>query len=278
MQHNFSLIMATLGRSIEVEQFFISLVRQIYTHFELIVVDQNNDRRVFDICEKYKNLFCIRYIKSNQPGLSRNRNIGLKYVMGDVIAFPDDDCEYKPDTLQFVNDFFNNNGTSGLFSFNCMDRVSSSSYLPKRKYKISFLNIMRSGISFTVFLRKEAINNCFFDEQFGVGEKFGACEESELIMQLLSIGVTGIYDGTYFVFHPQKKKQYNIRRIYSYGMGCGAFHKKCIWHYKSCFFFLRFCWLLIRNIAAIVVCKQKKYYFYSLKGKIDGFREYHAAM
>jgi glycosyltransferase involved in cell wall biosynthesis len=278
MQHKFSLIMATLGRSIEVEQFCISLVRQIYTHFELIVVDQNNDSRVLDICEKYKNLFFIKYIKSNQTGLSRNRNVGLKYVQGDVIAFPDDDCEYKPDTLQFVNDFFNKNNNHKLFSINYTDKISGVVKFSSRKDRIRLVNFMKYACSITIFLGREAVNGCFFDEQFGVGEKFGACEESEFLMHLLSAGVTGIYDGTYFIFHPEKKKQYNISRIYSSGMGCGAFHKKCIWHYKSCFFFLRFCWLLIRNIAAIVVCKQKKYYFYSLKGKIDGFREYHAAI
>lgn len=49
-----SLIMATLGREVEVEVFLNSLSRQTMQDFELIVVDQNNHDKVKNLCDQYQ--------------------------------------------------------------------------------------------------------------------------------------------------------------------------------------------------------------------------------
>ena len=48
----------------------------------------------------------ITHIKIKEKGLSLARNIGLNYVKGDIIAFPDDDCEYPPNLLSKVHELF----------------------------------------------------------------------------------------------------------------------------------------------------------------------------
>lgn len=52
-----SLIMATLGREVEVEVFLNSLSRQTMQDFELIVVDQNNHDKVKNLCDQYQKKF-----------------------------------------------------------------------------------------------------------------------------------------------------------------------------------------------------------------------------
>ena len=97
----FSLVMATLGRSVEIERLFNSLVNQTYKNFEVIVVDQNEDDRVVKLVEQFRDRLEFVYVHS-EKGLSRARNVGLKHIHGDLVAFPDDDCWYHPDVLAHV--------------------------------------------------------------------------------------------------------------------------------------------------------------------------------
>ena len=88
---------------------FDSLKTQTYKNFEVIIIDQNEDDYVKRLYEEYKDKFIIKYIHSDEKGLSKARNKGLKYVDGDIIAFPDDDCEYKYNFLYDILDTFKNN-------------------------------------------------------------------------------------------------------------------------------------------------------------------------
>ena len=100
----FSLIMATLGRTNEVERFLSCLDAQTYRCFELIVVDQNPDDRILPFLQPYRTLFPIFHLYS-EKGTSRARNVGLEHVKGDVVGFPDDDCWYPPDLLERVSEY-----------------------------------------------------------------------------------------------------------------------------------------------------------------------------
>ncbi|HUW28391.1 MAG TPA: glycosyltransferase [Sulfuriferula sp.] len=49
----FSLVMATRGRSMEIERPFNSRANQMYKNFEAIVVDRNEDDRQLDSVNVY---------------------------------------------------------------------------------------------------------------------------------------------------------------------------------------------------------------------------------
>ena len=87
-----SLITAHLwahGRSTNVIGFF---ARQSYKDFEFILVDQNPHFILREMVAEYASRLTIQYIRSEAKGLSLNRNIGLDYSRGEIVAFPDDDC------------------------------------------------------------------------------------------------------------------------------------------------------------------------------------------
>lgn len=93
---NISLVVATLGRTVELEKLFRSLSAQDRLDFEVILVDQNPDKRLQDLTENGWP-FEVNWIrKPDIRGLSRARNIGWRVARGELIIFPDDDCWYPP--------------------------------------------------------------------------------------------------------------------------------------------------------------------------------------
>ena len=101
--------MPTINRRNELIIFLQSLESQTYKNFELIVLDQNAGDFITEIIEGFQKHLDIKYIKSSEWGLSLNRNEGLIIADGDIIAFPDDDCEYPEDILEKVVKFFEEN-------------------------------------------------------------------------------------------------------------------------------------------------------------------------
>lgn len=75
LRPQFSLVLATVGRTHEVERLLCSLDRQEGATFELIVVDQNTDERLAPLLEARKNRYPILHIRAERCGASRARNV-----------------------------------------------------------------------------------------------------------------------------------------------------------------------------------------------------------
>ena len=98
----FSLIQTSQDRKSQLKRFVESLNNQLnidLSSIQLIFIDQGNNISSFNDLNKKID---FTYIKYHKCGLSEARNIGLKHVKGDIIAFPDDDCWYNPLTLSKV--------------------------------------------------------------------------------------------------------------------------------------------------------------------------------
>ena len=67
-----------------------SVINQIYPHIEIIVVDDGSTDDTEQVAKAYPN---IRYVRQDNLGLSRARNVGLSHSKGAYIVFLDaDDC------------------------------------------------------------------------------------------------------------------------------------------------------------------------------------------
>jgi len=268
----FSLVMATLGRYEETALFLDSLTNQTYKDFELIIIDQNENDKIEKLCQSY--LMNISIIKSAVKGLSVNRNIGLKYVSGDIIAFPDDDCEYNNDTLEKVLSFFNDNPEYAFYTCNTKEMHSDLSILSNKlcDTDISLSNIMKTGISFTIFIRTEKINFFKFDEQLGIGTEFGSGEESDLLLYLKKNKHKGKYHSSDYIFHPFKPE--TVEKAYQYGKGYGAIHKKAVVVYGIYRFLLFFLLTMAKELFKICFYPNSAERISSFRGRIYGFFYY----
>lgn len=274
----FSLIMATLGRFSEVAEFCKVLAKQTYKNFELIVVDQNEGAGLTEVLAPFVSQFSLVHVQSNKKGLSVNRNIGLQRSSGDIIAFPDDDCLYNEDTLEFVARRMTEE-KADYFCVNWHDATNPSAYqcVLEEPTEIQKRNFYDVGSSSTLFVTKSVIEGFRFDEQLGVGAKFGSGEETDLLLFCLSKNARCFCDGTYYIHHPYKEnREVNISRSYNYALGYGALMKKafCVYHFH--FVFGKLTVALLKNIAGILFSSRRKHHVAALKGKLKGFVLYHA--
>jgi glycosyltransferase involved in cell wall biosynthesis len=266
--------MATLGRSREIELFLEKLKAQTYRTFELIIVDQNQDNRVFDIYTRYNVHFPVKYIRSDKTGLSVNRNIALANCDGDIIAFPDDDCEYSENTLEKVFDFFSNNNNFSFYTCNTKDKNQDAAIFngPAFDTPVTLKNFMHTAISFTIFVRSEAIRAFRFDEQLGVGAGYGSGEESDMLLFLLKNKKQGYYHTSDYIYHPFKYPD-SGRALY-YGRGYGALHKKAVVSYRLYSIFFCFLLVLLKETFKIIFYPHSPLRIATMKGRLYGFIHY----
>ena len=271
--------MATYGRSKEIKNFLNSLKNQTYKNFELIVIDQNEDNKVYEIIKEFENGFEIKYFKVNFKGLSKSRNYGINYISGDIIAFPDDDCEYPENLLENVLKFFEKNHYD-ILSIMAIDKDSEKENLNRwLKFSsiVNVFNILRTISSPCLFIKLKTKSDIFFDESFGVGSSFPSAEEMELIFRLLKKGYKGYFERNLFIYHPYKED--SKERAYHYGIGMGAFFKK---HLKNdirlLFPFVEN--LIIRPIGGMIIngitLRKEKFLknLYGFIGRWKGFLSY----
>lgn len=274
-----SLVMPTLNRYDDIELLMKSLENQTYKDFELIVVDQNESDKVKEIVSRYNDRLSINYVKSNKKGLSYNRNIGIDKSKGQIIGFPDDDCEYEFDTLEKVVRFFEMNNEYNLYSCKTMDRnkVDAFKKMSDGTCDITSSNILDTITSITFFVDFREKEYTRFDEKLGVGGEFGAGEEIDYVLNLLNLGFKGKYFGDDIIYHPAKKhskSKEKYQKDYNYGRGFGALCKKEIVYRKNYKFVKVMASKLVRNIGGLILSSNRDYHSATIKGRINGFRQY----
>ena len=272
-----SLIMPTINVTKELDLFLQSLVQQTYQDFELIVVDQNPDRRVLDIVMKYEDKIEIKYIRSSQKGLSLKRNKGLIAREGEIIGFPDDDCEYQPDTLEKVISFFKRKKNYQIYSCRTLERGKTygTGVMEKRDMDIKKDCVDTTVKSITFFVNYGKDDIILFDENLGVGATFGSGEETDYVLTLLHKGYKGRYFAKDVIFHPAKKGNYkDLQRAYNYALGFGALVKKEVKGRKNRFYILKYWKRQFRSFIGRIVTKNKTYHKVVMKGRKNGYKHY----
>jgi glycosyltransferase involved in cell wall biosynthesis len=225
---NFSLIIATLGRTTELDFLFSTLAAQAYPNLECIVVDQNLDARVEKIVDRWNSSLKIVRVTST-PGLSHARNVGLGYATGDLIAFPDDDCWYSESLLANVSAWFEKNTKYSVLTVGSQDHdgVASGNRWIQDSCEIKPSNAFRTTFSSTIFVRRDQITaGVRFDESLGVGSgtRYACGEETDYVLNILRAGGRGCFDRALHIGHPKRDMlsgSIDGRRATGYGRGMG---------------------------------------------------------
>ena len=274
----FSLIVATINRSEELANLLVSLQRQTYKNFNVIIVDQNSDLRVTNVISNFRNRFDILHIRTNKRGASRARNLGVNVAQGDIVTFPDDDCEYPHDLLANVRKILSENTSYDGLSVSSRDksRPGSIARFDRRRKLITKYNVLKCCIEFGIFIKRRSLGNTRFDEDLGVGAStpWWSDEGPDLLITLMNQNRRFLYVPDLQIFHPDPVWRYDnkaVVRSQQYGRGRGRFLRKH--HYP--FWFVIYVWGLYLAGVGIGVTQlnpgKVRYFWKGLQGRISGY-------
>lgn len=81
-----------------------SILKQTYSEFELIIIDNNSTDSTADILASYRQKDNrIRTLKRQDGNIGAGRNLGLDNAKGEFFTFFDDDDYCEPDYLEFLH-------------------------------------------------------------------------------------------------------------------------------------------------------------------------------
>lgn len=269
-----SLILATVGRTDQLNRLFDSFAAQTFSNFEVIVIDQNTDDRLRPHLERAKCLgIAVKHLKHFPANLAAARNAGIDAALGEWIGFPDDDCWYDPNLLELVATRFTRNDKPTGVVVRWVEQAEQPLQAANLTWERSaaFRDVPVSSI--TLFCHRGLFKNIGgFDSRLGVGQWFGAGEETDFVLRALRSGAFLTYLPAAEVHHavasdkpdttPQARQAIRYR-----ARGTGALYAK---HKLPL-------WVIARGLIAPVVRPLLKgsfsdlaYGFAIVLGRLDG--------
>lgn len=271
----FSLIVATMGRSVEVGALLETVLAQGAVTAEVIVVDQNPDDRLVPVLERYTGRITLTHLRSSIANANNARNLGLRHARGEIVCFPDDDCLLPEGVLARADAAFAADAALAVLTG---PAASPEGGLGSGRWRevsgpITLANVWTSVIEFNLFLRREiALALGGFDEALGPGTRFGSAEGNDLVARAIRSGHAARYDAALRIIHPDKRlTPVAAARAGLYGAGLGLVLRR---HAPGVGTWLPF---LIRPLGGIVVSLARgnllaaRYYAETLRGRITGF-------
>lgn len=177
-----ALLVATVNRIHELDRLLSSLERQTYKNFHIWLADQNCPGFLDDMLAAHQSLPHTRILLSSR-GVSAARNSLLAMAQGELIAFPDDDCWYAPDTLANVVSAFRKHSQCGALLGTWGPREDMPPPCSKEG-PVGRIDLFQQGGTCVQFFRKEAIEGIRFDPILGPGTglPYGCGEDTDFLL------------------------------------------------------------------------------------------------
>jgi glycosyltransferase involved in cell wall biosynthesis len=189
-QPKVSVIIPTYNRKQYLDRAINSVLKQTYTNYELIIVDDaSTDGTPEFITEKYPDIRLLALQKNRGAGGARNE--GINIAQGSFIAFLDSDDEWLPNYLETHVKYFESNPNIILTFCGCTHKYADGTskkfscrpwlQYPDLTYHLLFENFISSAS--IVVVRKESLSKSeLFKEDLKI------CQDKELFLRLLCLG------------------------------------------------------------------------------------------
>ena len=179
--YHFSVIMAIYNTGRYLDQSIGSLLKQTigYKEIQIILINDGSTDNSEEICLKYQKLYPdnIIYLKTQNNGVSKARNIGILLAKGEFINFLDPDDYWDSKAFEYVLSFFKLNNQINFISGRLKFFEARNEYHPLdyKFYKTRIVNLTEEynciqSSSSTSFFRSSYIAGKKFPEGILCGE------------------------------------------------------------------------------------------------------------
>ena len=241
MTSTITVIICTRNRLDDFRETLASLLKQKRLPDELVVVDSSDTQALEEYLKSVSLPVAVKYIHS-APGLTLQRNVGVKGSTGDLIFFFDDDTELNENYLAKIEDVFARNepglGAVGArlenlfgnqpinlrfrlerivyvflkFVFGLDDygsgrfRLSGMATFPHHLMKPRYIDCLSGGL---MAFRREVFQKVQFDEGL---PGYGLMEDWSISKSLMDAGYKTYYEPSASLIHkesPQNRFDYS---------------------------------------------------------------------
>ncbi len=113
-KYKFSVVIPIYNVEKYLEETILCVINQdigFEKNIQMILINDGSQDNCGKICEKYRDMYPnnIKYINKENSGVSKTRNLGIKYIEGKYVNFLDSDDLWELDVFSKVWDFFEEN-------------------------------------------------------------------------------------------------------------------------------------------------------------------------
>ena len=249
-----SVVVATRDRPASLAVCLDSLLRQDYSSFEVVVVDNapSSPETADLIARRYAPTGRVRYLREDRPGLGQAHNRGLAAVSAPIVAFTDDDVILDSQWLSVLAANFaadsNIACVTGLILPAQLE--TRAQYWAERhggfgkgfERKLYDLTDHRPpgrlypyaagqfGSGANMAFRTDALRRIGgFDPALGAGTPARGGDDLAAFFGVIQAGYQLVYEPEAIVWHHHRREEAGMRRqAFGYGVGLGAYLTKLV--------------------------------------------------
>jgi glycosyltransferase involved in cell wall biosynthesis len=276
---SYGVVVNSYGRSQkELKAGFDSLLRQANRPSFVLLVDQNQDRRLASLIEPYQALR-VQYLASSEKAISAARNNAIDELLirpeleAEWVLFLDDDAWLADDFSARLADVPMDIDVLGA-RIVCPDgSLYSHRQIGVKRIAVGRLDL-KKVMGGALILRRERLKELRFDPLFGIGAKFPSSEETDFVLRALRAKANVQFDPAIVVHHPPFSVQ-SLQKAVTYGFGKGALVRK--WWFRDSWALLEFVEMtavpFVRGLSAALTLRPDfaKFHLMTMQSRWKGF-------
>jgi GT2 family glycosyltransferase len=289
-----SVVICTRDRGAEIVATIESVVANGFADFELIVIDQSSSDATEAAVEPFLSDDRVRYMRTQETGVSRSRNRSLAEARCEFVLNTDDDCVVPADWIAENVRALTAAPKAAIVFGDVLapDTQTSNFYTPESRATADF--VVRSmwgwkstdganvGIGASMAMRKSMLTAIGgFDTCLGPGSPLRNAEDTDISVRAVVAGHELVRTRTVHVTHLGARHHDDYRRLIRVTMlGLGAVNGKLFRRHPvaGSWYFLGLVWRLVARVVIVDLAHRRRppvlgRAVYLVKGLVVGLRK-----